>query len=232
VILRLAPWLGCAFGLLALPAAAQVSGSVALASDYRLRGVSLTDRQPALSLAAAFDGARGFYAGGAVTAEHPGGAGPRLLGHETYLGFSRRGGGGATWDVGVHHVDLSVDLERRYRINYTQGYVGVSRGPLGARLSVAPDYPRQGVATAYAELNGAVRPIEGWRVFGHAGVLVRLGGYGARDGRSDRYDATVGVAREFTHWELRLTGTAVTPRPEPKRSGSRPGVALAAAVFF
>ncbi len=54
--------LGLALSL-ARPAHAQFSGAVSLQSDYRYRGISLTERQPVVSLDLAYDHASGAYAG-------------------------------------------------------------------------------------------------------------------------------------------------------------------------
>jgi len=229
-----------AFGLslaLALPwlapaaARAQLSGAVGAASDYRLRGASLTDGRGVLTLGANYDHPSGAYAGGTVIGHDPGGRGARLLGYQAYVGVAGRFSGGPGWDVGISRVDVRPYFDREYSIEYTQAYVGLSQGPVSGRLSLAPDYPRHGAATAYAELNAVLRPADRWRLTGHAGALARLGDERPRDGRT-RYDLAVGVVREFGPAEASLTWVAVTPRPAPRSTWTRPGLVAGLAVFF
>jgi len=229
-----------AFGLIlavALPwlapaaARAQLSGMVGAASDYRLRGSSLTDGRGALSLGANYDHPSGAYAGATAIGHDPGGRGPRVLGYQAYAGVAGRFPGGPGWDVGVSRVDMRPYFDREYSIDYSQAYVGLSQGPVSGRLSLAPDYPRHGAVTAYAELNAVARPADGWRLTSHAGALTRLDDGAASDGRT-RYDVAVGVVRELGRAEASLTWVAVSPRPGPRTTWTRPGLVAGLAVFF
>jgi len=221
-----------AVSCLAPAARAQVSGGVSLATDYRLRGVSLTDGRGAVSASVAYDHESGFYAGGSVIAHDPALQGPRILGHQAYVGVARRMPGGPTWDVGVSRVDMAPYYDRKYSIEYTQAYVGLSQGGLSGRLSLADDYPRKGVGAVYAELNGAMRPAEAWRLTGHVGAQTRLGGSGYRDGHRTRYDVTVGVMRQLGNAEAQLSWTVLAPRPEPHTSWTRSGLTAGVSVYF
>lgn len=80
-------------------AMAQLSGSLTLASDVRLRGFSLTERRPAISLSGAYDDRSGLYAGGALIAHDREGRSARLLGHTEYLGYAVRAESGLSWDA-------------------------------------------------------------------------------------------------------------------------------------
>lgn len=216
---------------LAPAAEAQVSGTVGVASDYRLRGFSLTDGRAVVTLGANYDHPSGLYAGGSVVAHDPSGHGVRLLGYQAYAGVAGRFGSGPSWDVGVSRVDMAPYFDRRYSVEYNQAYVGLSQGGLSGRLSLAEDYPRRNGATAYAELNGALRPADRWRLTGHVGALKRLNGSPGRDDRT-RYDVAVGVVREFRNSEAYLSWVAVSPRPPPKPSWTRPGLVAGVSAFF
>src|SRR6266508_589758 len=54
---------GAVLALFASVAAAQISGTVNLVSDYRYRGTSLSDDKPAAQLGLTYDDASGWYAG-------------------------------------------------------------------------------------------------------------------------------------------------------------------------
>ena len=75
-------------------------------------------------------------------------------------------------------------------------------------MHAAPDYYGSGSDTAYAEVN-ASRPVaERWRLFGHAGVLVRSGGSHAGNRRA-RADLRAGIAVTVDRWEAALSWVAV-----------------------
>jgi uncharacterized protein (TIGR02001 family) len=226
-----APFLALLAALLALaPAAqAQVSGAIGIASDYRLRGVSLTDGRGVATFGINYDHSSGVYVGGSVVAHDPSDHGPRLLGYQVYAGVAGRFAAGPSWDLGVSRVDMSPYFDRRYSLEYTQAYVGLSQGGLSARLSLAENYPRRNGTTAYAELNGALRPAESWRLTGHVGALSQLEG---SHGDRTRYDVAVGVVREFRRGEAYLSWVTVTPRPAPSPSWTRPGLVAGLSAFF
>ena len=204
-------------------AEAQVSGGVTVATDYRLRGVSLTDGRGVVAASLAYDHASGFYAGGAVVAHDPAYRDLRLLGWQGYAGVSGRFGGGPAWDVGVSRVDMEPYFDRRYSLEYTQVHAGLSQGDVSGRVSVASGYPRKGVETVYAELNGAVRPAEAWRLTGHVGFQSRLTErYGGLD---ERFDVTLGVVRTLSpRAEALVSWTALSRRPKPHATWTRPGL--------
>jgi uncharacterized protein (TIGR02001 family) len=214
------PWLAPA------AARAQLSGVIGAASDYRLRGISLTDGRGVLTAGANYDHPSGAYAGASVIGHDPAGRGPRVLGYQAYAGIAGQFRDGPGWDIGISRVDVRPYFDREYTVDYTQAYVGLSQGGVSGRVSLAPDYPRGG-STAYGELNAVMRPAARWRLTGHAGALTRLGG----EGRT-RYDVALGVVRELGRAEASLSWVAVTPRPDPHMSWTRPGLVAGLSVFF
>jgi uncharacterized protein (TIGR02001 family) len=227
--------LACALGLLVLwlaaPAQAQLAGSATLASEHRLRGFSLADG-PVLVLSAAYDHPSGFYAGGSVIAYDSDEGPARILGHTEYVGYAVQRDGGPSFDVGFANVDMTIYAARRRSLEYQQVYVGVAKDAVAARLSYSPDYPRPGVDSAYLDLNAAVRPAENWRLTGHLGTTFRLGGSRAIDGKAERYDLRVALARTFARAEVQVAWTGLTPRPKPRNARSRSGFSVAASWFF
>lgn len=226
--------LACVLAVGALPAeaVAQVSGALMLATDYRIRGVSLTDGRGVAVASAAYDHPSGVYAGGSVVVHDPAYHDVNILGWQGYVGVAGRLASGPAWDVGVSRVDMEPYFDRRYTLEYTQVHVGLSQGDLSGRLSVATGYPREGVETVYAELNGALRPNDVWRVIGHVGLQSRLTERRSTED-DERLDVTVGVARSFgKRAEAQVSFTAVTPRPEPRTTWTRSGVAASLTIYF
>jgi len=198
--------------LLAPSAQAQVAFSAAVDSDDRYRGVSLSAAEPTLSFGASYDHASGAYGGVtgiAVATRH---AGWQALGYVAYLGYAGRLEPGTSWDVGVTNSQDMVYLYKHYVTNYTEIYAGYSRNNLSAHVYYSPNYLSDS-STLYFELDGAVRPARGWRLFGHAGVLEPLDAERRRYAPPTRFDLRIGVARELRHSEISLAWTTTTPAP-------------------
>ena len=101
-------WAARAVTLFALHAvtdvSAQVSGSVAVVSDYLFRGVSLSEGRPAAQLNVNYDDASGWYAGGfasSVRLVADPGSHAQLI---AYTGYARRLGSGLSFDAGASYA--------------------------------------------------------------------------------------------------------------------------------
>jgi uncharacterized protein (TIGR02001 family) len=208
----------------ASPAAdAQVAVSLALDTDYRHRGVSLSDSQPTVTLNLSYDQASGVYAGlsaiGGDTSDNEFG----LLGQMGYVGFARRIGVDTVLDVGA----TSSKFFRSRTIEYSDFYLGVLDKNVAFHVHYAPNYFDLGRDALYSDLNVFFSPAAGWRLSGHAGFLDYLG-----DGPiplSDRSDFRVTVARAFRSSEVRLGVSTAEPalaRQEPTT------LILGASYFF
>jgi uncharacterized protein (TIGR02001 family) len=215
-------------------AQAQVGLSAALESDDRLRGVSISNGDPVVSLNLAYDHASGFYGGVSATAVITRHAGWEMQGGVVYAGYAGRLSGQTSWDVGAINSTVSVYADNAYRYNYTEVYAGVTRNSLSAHLYYSPSYLGGGAPTLYGELNGAWRLARRWRLFAHGGVLTAVGqGAFTYSGRT-QFDGRLGVAREFGRCEVHLAWTTTSARPElpPDSLQSRNAVVLGAAFNF
>ena len=219
---------------LAAPAMGQVAASLSLESDYRFRGVTLSDGHPVLSLSGSYDHKSGAYAGASALAEDTAHDGVQMLGFIEYAGFAVRSSPATAWDFGVSNSNFSLYRDQKYRLHYTEIYAGWGSENLSGRIYYSPNYFGAGTNTLYAELNGALSPAPQWRLFGHVGVLSPLAAPASPEGRRERYDLRAGVARAFKDCELRLTFTAATPRdPNPSGPGRKSNaIVLGATVFF
>lgn len=163
-------WSFLALVSLAVPAQAeaQVSGSIALASNEMFRGESVSGNDPALSLALSLDHESGLFAGASASVA-AGSADPRLTYASQYAGYAIRSGAFSI-ETGVIHrsYDRVVDLD--YRKDFFEFYAGVTRNSIKARLFVSPDYRRNSRASYYGEINARLVSIGNWALDGHAGV--------------------------------------------------------------
>ena len=147
---------------------AQISGNVALLSDYRFRGESLTEGRPALQAAVNYDHSSGLFLGGLVSNVRidPDVSGLSAL---AYGGYTHPLGERASWDVGVvTYVFPQPSTGPDY--NYTEAFVGASFGALSSRLYYTNSYFGAGQAV-YLELNGTHSLDERFTLTGHIGYL-------------------------------------------------------------
>jgi len=142
---------------------AQVSGSVGVVSDYRYRGHSLSDGDPALQASVAYDAQGGLYGGlFASSVRYAADTGAQFV---PYVGFARRDAMGRSWDVGVRWSHFTIDDA----FDYGEVHAGVTMRRVALRLHYAPDYIGQ-VSNLYAEADGSVRLGERARALWHVGV--------------------------------------------------------------
>lgn len=178
-----------------VPAVAQVAGSVSIATDVRLRGISLNGGRPALSLGLAYDHPSGVYVGAAATAGDTRRFGAQFLNRTVNLGYAARLSSRLAWETGVIDTRVESNVFQRFNGGYTEAYVGLNSERFSGRVFYTPRFIRHGTAAAYIDLNGNVRLSPRVRVYGHFGLLVPLG---------ERNDAVLPRARH----DLRL-GTAI-----------------------
>lgn len=215
----------------ATTAHAQLSGSLAVDTDVRLRGISITGRDPALTLAATYDDPSGLYLGASAVLREPGRSGAELVGHAESAGYAFRTSDGLAVDLGLTNQDYRLYGPTTFRLRYSEAYAGVSRDGYGVRVYVSPNYLRAHSASVYLETSAVFRPAERWRLTARGGIFKRLSGAPSA-ARPTRYDVALGVAREFRRGEVRLTWATAFPAPPPRDSRSRPALAGGASLYF
>jgi len=194
--------IGASFLLtLALHAQAQVSGSVALLSDYQYRGVTFSKGAPVPQFTLVYDNPQGWYLGGFVSPIKLRSSGESAFEYIGYAGFARRLASGLSWEGGVsNHVFTGAS-----NMNFHETYAGLASERLSARISYAPDYLGMNMRTLYAELNGSQRLCDELSLFGHVGFLGSLSG---GDGTIRRSNARIGLGTRLRGWDLQLAWAA------------------------
>jgi uncharacterized protein (TIGR02001 family) len=205
-------------------AVAEVSGHVALLSDYRYRGESLTDGRPALQAAVNYDHSSGLFLGALASTVRidPADSG---LGAQLDAGYARSFSERASWEIGVvtylfPHT-LHTLVERGY--DYTEAFVGASYDTVSARLYYSDNYFGAGGTAVYLELNTS-RPLNERVAFiGHLGYLSERQTRQPLAGGQDhsQLDFKAGIAidvRGFT-LELSIVGTTAQQDACPAGTG-------------
>ena len=197
-----------AAGLLALaahaPGAAQVSGSVALVSDYLYRGVTFSQGKPAPQLTLVYDNPDGWYLAGFVSRFQLQYDRASLAQYVAYAGYAQRLASGTTWEAGV----ASYAMPAASGLNYQEVYAGLASERVSAKLSYCPDYLGLGMRTLYAETAASAPLGETLNLFAHAGYYRSLGdSWGNAPLR--RADARAGVGLSVHDWQLQLAWAGV-----------------------
>lgn len=187
--------------LAAAPLRAQVSGSIGIASDYRYRGLSLSEDMAAPLVALNVDTAAGVYAGLAASRA-------RLTQTTAdavatgYAGIALPLTQSVAWEVGASETAF----HRAPRYNYRELYAGLNSERLGARLYYSPRYVGVGARMVYGEINGNWPLAERIDLIAHAGYLHVLGdavnSWGVRP--APRADGRFGVSVVEGAWNAQL----------------------------
>jgi uncharacterized protein (TIGR02001 family) len=169
-------------------AQAQFGGGIAIESDNRFRGVSLTNGRPDLRLSVSYDHDSGVFAGAAATQVEfmRGRHALQLLG---YAGYVMRVTPELSAEIGVTSSTFSGNT----RYDYSEIFAGVSNERWSMRAYYAPRYFGFDQATVYLEFGANTLLTPRLRAFGHVGTLMTLGGIAGEDGRRTRSDLRVGL---------------------------------------
>jgi uncharacterized protein (TIGR02001 family) len=184
---------------------AQLSGSVSVVSDYRYRGISLSDNEPAAQLGVNYDDETGWYAGAFVSTIKSAAYDTRGAQLISFAGYAWRMPSGLSVDIGADYS--LVTAVPRY--NYPEVYAGFAFQNVSGRLHYAPRYFGQNSAALYGELNLAQPLLENVRLLAHIGVL---------DSEANRYyenpsgalvDGAIGVGIDWQGFSMQVSWVGV-----------------------
>jgi uncharacterized protein (TIGR02001 family) len=187
---------------LASPAVADVTGSVAALSDYRFRGVSLSDNEPALQARIDWARTNGWSAGAlasTVQLDAFGGGSGLIL--QPYAGYSAvLGRLDWSWSAGVVGY-LFSDTGTRRPLDYVEAFARFGGEHVRLGFYLSNSYFGTGAASAYFDLSVSHPLSDRLTVFAHAGGLVTgAANYSYSNyGHTQQGDAKLGVI-----WDLRV----------------------------
>jgi uncharacterized protein (TIGR02001 family) len=214
--------------VLATAARAQLGATIAVDSDYRYRGVSLSDSKPSGRLTLNYDAPERWYAGASATRAvlTPSESYNQLL---AYAGGSMPVGGGHDLELGVdgsHFIGISG-------YDFAEAFAGLLAERWSARLYLAPDYYGRHVSVVYSELNAHVPLDAQSRLFAHAGVLVPIRGATGEADRT-RVDLSLGAGLALRGWDLHaaLVGASAGGPYPAVYNGRQAAVVLGASYSF
>lgn len=188
---------------------AQVTGSIGLDSDYRLRGYSLSDGHPVASAQLTYDHPSGLYFSVSGLTEISNDS--RFLGAIGNVGYAKRLNGNVTLDAGVLRSQIGSAYGSELGFKYTEIYAGAYVGPVVGRLYYSPDYRTPGQSTLYGELEAGFEPASNWRVSGHVGMLTYLNSTRYWEAGETHRDWRVSVARQIGRVEVHTSLSGSSP---------------------
>jgi uncharacterized protein (TIGR02001 family) len=183
-------------------AQADLTGSVALQSEYSYRGQTPTSDGARLTpqLTLNLDGAGGWYLGGFASRVTIG----ALDGYkvQAYAGYAQRLRSGWSWEAGCSHIGYT-----QLHVNdFQECYGGLSGERFSTRLYYAPRYLGYPARTLYGEVSLFYPLHPRVNLIAHAGLLHNLSN-GSWPGipANSRYDARLGVGIALdANWTLQL----------------------------
>ncbi len=199
---------------------AQLTGHIALLSDYRYRGESLTDGRPALQGGLDYQHSSGLFVGALasnvrVDVEVSG------LGGQLYGGYAHALNERSSWELGViTYVFPHPRTEPDYV--YTEGFVGGAYENINARAYYSDNYFGAGGRAAYVEIN-ASRPVSARiALIGHLGYLghheARPPSYPAQE--RSMFDARAGISIEWSGFAIELSVVGTTAQKNSCHAGT------------
>jgi uncharacterized protein (TIGR02001 family) len=189
----------------ASPSFGQVAFSAAVASDYRVRGVSLSEGRPVAQLDASYDFRNGGYAGLFLSNMMFDEDNTIELQMTGYGGYALRLGNGWSLDAGAMYSAFTGGDG----YNYLELHAGLASDSLSARLYFAPDYFGVGVRTFYVEMNGSYPLSERLRLVGHVGLLQAASGGSSVGARHGPYvDGLLGLEYRVNPFSVQLSRVA------------------------
>lgn len=219
--------------MVAAPAAAQVSGSVDIESDYRLRGYSLSAGRPAATAQIGYDDASGLYLALSATGVFDRDRDPLFLGVQGNIGYARRLTSSLSIDGGISRSQYRAPDRDSRSWYYSEVYLGLASGPVTARVYYSPDYYGTDGSALYGEVETTIAPAGKWRLSGHVGsrVLLSIPTRYRPDGRT-RYDWRVGISRQFGNLDLHAAASGGGPSKDYYAGRAHGGIALTAGASW
>jgi len=197
------------FCVFATGVSAQISGTASIVSDYRYRGITLSDQKPAAQIGFAYDHPSGWYAGAfasTVRFAPPGGPGVQAL---VFTGFASSLPSGISVEAGGDYSAFTGAAG----YDYGEVYLGVAKENIGARIYYAPRYYGQPANALYVEINGAQPLTDSVRLLVHVGWLNTRSTYPyGPQVEQHVVDGRIGLAVDFDLFHVELAWVGIDSR--------------------
>ncbi len=181
-------------------------------NDDRFRGRSVSSGEPVAIVSIAYDLENGVYTGASV-AGTTNGPGVGILRGNAQIGYARRLSRTVSVDGGLVYNAYTDRYSGPNSQDFAEVYAGVSVGNIAVYAWYSPSYLDQNLETLYLEANAVQEIGADIRANARVGLLTRLSGDNTFRGASTRYDAQVGLTKDFDRLSVSVTvGTAGSGR--------------------
>lgn len=185
---------------------ADISGNVKLATDYRFRGISQTDNDPAIQGGFDYTNESGLYAG--VWASNLNFAGNIEM--DYYGGLTGEMSNGLGYNVGVIYYDYPSDNVTSVDLEFVEVYGGLSGSVggvnLSGKISYSPDYFAESDTGFYYEAAAGMSLPQDFGLSFHVGYQTYDDAVAFGTAPEDSYmDWSVGVSKSVAGVDLGLT---------------------------
>jgi uncharacterized protein (TIGR02001 family) len=182
--------------LTAVSAQAEITGNVAVVSDYNWRGITQTAQDPAIQGGIDYSHSSGFYLGTWASNVDFGDCCDENAEVDLYGGF--RGGETITYDVGlIYYAYPGAD-----DLDFAEIYAGLGWQWLSGKISYSNDFGNSGDSAFYYEANASHELPANFGVTAHIGYS---DGDAIDTFYNDSYmDWSVGVTYAFSHFTFGL----------------------------
>jgi uncharacterized protein (TIGR02001 family) len=201
------------FCLFAAGVSAQFSGTASVVSDYRYRGITLSDQKPAAQIGLTYDDPLGWYAGAfasTVRLAPPAGPGVQAT---IFTGFASRLASGISLEAGGDYSAFTSAAGD----DYGEAYLGVASEKLSARIYYSPRYYGQRANAWYGEFNAAQPLTDRVQLLAHVGLLTSRTTYPyAPQVEQHIVDGRIGLGADFDLFHLELAWVGIDSRTTDK----------------
>ncbi len=182
-------------------ASAQVSGTLSAVSDYRYRGITLSDRKPAAQMTVAYDDPTGLYLGAFASTVRLAFPADAHVQGMAFGGYALRMPSGLSLEAGGNYSAFAA----AGRDDYGEIFLGAATESLNARVFYAPRYFGQPSNAVYAELNASLPLDDRVHLLAHFGILRTAypAGYRYSTGRMF-VDGRIGLGVDFSPLRLEI----------------------------
>lgn len=193
-----------------MPAHAQLSGALAVQNDDRFRGRSISAGEPVAIGSLFVDHESGVAASGSVvlTSNGPDIGLLRASGH---IGYARPLDRNLSVDGGLVVHAYTDRYSGGSSQTFAEVFGGVTWGQFALHASYSPSYLDQGLETLYLQFDAVQELGAGFRANARAGVLTRLAGAGSFGGENTRYDAQIGITKDFDLLSIYVNASTAGP---------------------
>ncbi|MDE2002774.1 MAG: TorF family putative porin [Betaproteobacteria bacterium] len=179
----------------------QVSGTLSAISDYRYRGITLSDRKPAAQVTVAYDDSTGWYLGAFASTVRLAPPADAHVQGVAFGGYAFRMPSGLSLEAGGDYATFAA----AGRDDYGEVFLGAASESVSARVYYAPRYFGLQSNAVYGELNALLPINDRVHLLAHFGMLRTAYPAGYQHTTARMFvDGRIGLGVDFSRLRLEI----------------------------